>query len=256
MTLTPLDMHLHSCSVLTSAGLRVINISADGESDAVGRGTGPPCLTADDSSVSVPLTGTRPCLLFPTTTMHRLDLRATTSCFNNPLELPRLTYLGLARVSCVSPNFLVFGSLDDGLPNAVVPTDFTRLNLQTRIAMHPQWPSKQVPTVASGGDLYICSRPEVCIFSRKMGILGQDASKLVDCSDVIPAPPTLTPSQAQAFFPLQVNINDVQQSCQSATFPNLPTAPGAALSVPSIVQDPLTDGPCQDDGTNCVLPSA
>ncbi|KAJ7613454.1 manganese peroxidase 1 precursor [Roridomyces roridus] len=68
----------------------------------------------------------------------------------------------------------------------------------------------------------------------KMGILGQDAFKLVDCSDVIPAPPALTPSQAQAFFPPQLNINDVQQSCQSATFPNLPTAPGAVVSVPSI----------------------
>ncbi|KAJ7635374.1 manganese peroxidase 1 [Roridomyces roridus] len=90
----------------------------------------------------------------------------------------------------------------------------------------------------------------------KMGILGQDASKLVDCSDVIPAPPALTPSQAQAFFPPQLNINDVQQSCQSATFPNLPTAPGAAVNVPSIVQDPLTQGPCQDDGTDCVLPAA
>lgn len=68
----------------------------------------------------------------------------------------------------------------------------------------------------------------------KLSILGQDASKLVDCSDVIPAPPALSSSQAQAFFPPGLNINDVQQSCPGTPFPDLPTAPGAAVPIPSM----------------------
>ncbi|KAF8133475.1 manganese-dependent peroxidase [Mycena galopus ATCC 62051] len=87
----------------------------------------------------------------------------------------------------------------------------------------------------------------------KMGLVGQDVSKMVDCSDVIPAPPTLSASQAQAFFPPGLTIKDIEQACASTPFPNLPTAPGAAETVPEIVQDPATDGNCQDDGTGCVL---
>ncbi|KAF8148787.1 manganese-dependent peroxidase [Mycena galopus ATCC 62051] len=87
----------------------------------------------------------------------------------------------------------------------------------------------------------------------KMGLVGQDVSKMVDCSDVIPAPPTLSASQAQAFFPPGLTIKDIEQACASKPFPNLPTAPGAAETVPEIVQDPATDGNCQDDGTGCVL---
>ncbi|KAJ7617071.1 putative versatile peroxidase [Roridomyces roridus] len=68
----------------------------------------------------------------------------------------------------------------------------------------------------------------------KMQILGQDASSLVDCSDVIPAPPALSASQQQAFFPPGLSIKDVQQSCQTAAFPDLPTAPGAAVIIPSM----------------------
>ncbi|KAJ7635383.1 manganese peroxidase 1 precursor [Roridomyces roridus] len=90
----------------------------------------------------------------------------------------------------------------------------------------------------------------------KMGILGQNVSKLVDCSDVIPAPPALTAYQTQAFFPPGLDINDVQQSCESATFPNLPTLPGAAETLAQMTADPLTVGPCQSDGTDCVLPPA
>ncbi|KAF8145601.1 manganese-dependent peroxidase [Mycena galopus ATCC 62051] len=87
----------------------------------------------------------------------------------------------------------------------------------------------------------------------KMGLVGQDVSKMVDCSDVIPAPPPISASQAQAFFPPGLNIHDIEQACASTPFPNLPTAPGAAETVPEIIQDPATDGNCQDDGTGCVL---
>ncbi|KAF8174493.1 manganese peroxidase 3 [Mycena galopus ATCC 62051] len=61
------------------------------------------------------------------------------------------------------------------------------------------------------------------------------------------------PIQAQAFFPPGLSIHDIQQACASTRFPNLPTAPGAAETVPEIIQDPATDGNCQDDGTGCVL---
>jgi hypothetical protein len=104
----------------------------------------------------------------------------------------------------------------------------------------------------------------------KMQVLGQDVSKMVDCSEVIPAPPILAASKAQAFFPPGLTHNDVEQACASTPFPNLPTAPGAREAVPSMyvvplayaapqtdqelrssVQDPATDGACQDDGTGC-----
>ncbi|KAJ7137138.1 Mn peroxidase MNP6 [Mycena epipterygia] len=85
----------------------------------------------------------------------------------------------------------------------------------------------------------------------KMQVLGQDVSKMVDCSEVIPVPPVLSASAAQAFFPPGLTHNDIEQACASTPFPNLPTAPGAAEVVPSIVQDPATNGACQDDGTGC-----
>ncbi|KAF8182198.1 Mn peroxidase MNP6 [Mycena galopus ATCC 62051] len=75
----------------------------------------------------------------------------------------------------------------------------------------------------------------------KLQVVGQDVSKMVDCSDVIPVPPTLSASAAQAFFPPGLTINDVEQACASTPFPNLPTAPGVAETVPEIVQDPATD---------------
>jgi len=87
----------------------------------------------------------------------------------------------------------------------------------------------------------------------KMGLVGQDVSKMVDCSDVIPAPPPISASQAQAFFPPGLTIHDIEQACATTPFPNLPSAPGAAETVPEIIQDPATDGNCQDDGTGCVL---
>ncbi|KAJ7613035.1 manganese-dependent peroxidase [Roridomyces roridus] len=66
----------------------------------------------------------------------------------------------------------------------------------------------------------------------KMQVLGQ--KNLVDCSDVIPAPPPLPAAQAQAFFPAGLTHADVEQACKTTKFPNLPTAPGAAASVPQM----------------------
>ncbi|KAJ7641900.1 putative versatile peroxidase [Roridomyces roridus] len=85
----------------------------------------------------------------------------------------------------------------------------------------------------------------------KMGLLGQDVSKMVDCSDVIPTPPPLAAAAAAAFFPPGLTQNDVESACADTPFPNLPTAPGAAATIPQIVQSPLTAGDCDDDGEGC-----
>ncbi|KAJ7717289.1 manganese-dependent peroxidase [Mycena metata] len=87
----------------------------------------------------------------------------------------------------------------------------------------------------------------------KMQVTGQDVSKMVDCSDVIPEPPALSAAAAAAFFPPGITQNDVEQACATKAFPKLPTAAGSPQAVPSIVQDPATNGACQDDGSDCVL---
>ncbi|KAJ7716902.1 manganese peroxidase 2 [Mycena maculata] len=88
----------------------------------------------------------------------------------------------------------------------------------------------------------------------KMQLLGQDVSKMVDCSEVIPVPPPISASAAQAFFPPGLSNADIEQACADTPFPTLPTAPGAsAITVPEIVQDPTTNGACMDDGSGCVL---
>jgi hypothetical protein len=46
----------------------------------------------------------------------------------------------------------------------------------------------------------------------KMAVLGQDTSKMVDCSDVIPIPKALVGAQAQAMFPAGLNKADVEQA--------------------------------------------
>ncbi|EJD07928.1 manganese peroxidase [Fomitiporia mediterranea MF3/22] len=56
----------------------------------------------------------------------------------------------------------------------------------------------------------------------KMSLLGQDQSKLVDCSEVIPH----SPGHAQnAFFPGNATINDVDAACTQSPFPSLPQDP-------------------------------
>ncbi|KAJ7192621.1 manganese peroxidase 1 precursor [Mycena pura] len=87
----------------------------------------------------------------------------------------------------------------------------------------------------------------------KMQVLGQDTSKMVDCSEVIPIPPPLSAGAAQAFFPPGLSIHDVEQACANKPFPNLPTAPGSPITVANIPQDPATDGACQDNGQDCTI---
>jgi len=85
----------------------------------------------------------------------------------------------------------------------------------------------------------------------KMQNLGQKG--LIDCSDVIPTVIPLPAAQAQAFFPPGLTHSNVEQACATSAFPNLPTAPGAAATLPQIVQNPLTQGDCDDDGTGCII---
>jgi hypothetical protein len=87
----------------------------------------------------------------------------------------------------------------------------------------------------------------------KLQVLGQDVSKMVDCSDVIPAPPPLPSANAKSFFPPGTSQNDIEQACATAAFPSLTVAPHAAPSAVNIVQNPLTNGNCNDDGTGCVI---
>ncbi|KAJ7749386.1 manganese-dependent peroxidase [Mycena metata] len=86
----------------------------------------------------------------------------------------------------------------------------------------------------------------------KMQVVGQDVSKMVDCSDVIPVPPLLPISDLLAFFPPGLSHSNIQQSCLLPFPILLPTKAGAPETVPPIAQDPATDGPCRDDGSGCV----
>jgi hypothetical protein len=86
----------------------------------------------------------------------------------------------------------------------------------------------------------------------KLQVLGQDVANMVDCSDVIPAPPPLAAENANAYFPPGTDQDDVDQSCAVTTFPVLGPAPGnAAAAAIDIVQNPLTNGPCADSGAGC-----
>jgi hypothetical protein len=67
----------------------------------------------------------------------------------------------------------------------------------------------------------------------KLSLLGQTPGDLIDCSSVIPAPPPFT---GFASFPPTLTINDIEQACATAAFPNLPTLPGPPLVVPEIPQ--------------------
>ncbi|KAF7305267.1 Peroxidase [Mycena chlorophos] len=87
----------------------------------------------------------------------------------------------------------------------------------------------------------------------KMQSLGQDVSKMVDCSDVLPPVIPLPGAQQAAFFPSGTDQEDVEQACATAAFPSLPVLPGPLETVASIFQDPATDGNCDDDGSGCVL---
>lgn len=62
----------------------------------------------------------------------------------------------------------------------------------------------------------------------KLAVLGQDTSKMVDCSDVIPVPKPFTGS---ATFPAGLSHADVEQACATSAFPTLKTDPGPVTSV-------------------------
>ncbi|KAJ7628884.1 manganese peroxidase 1 precursor [Roridomyces roridus] len=87
----------------------------------------------------------------------------------------------------------------------------------------------------------------------KMSVLGQ--FNLIDCSDVIPTPPPLPAANARSVFPPGIAHSNVEQACATTAFPNLPTAPGAALTVPQIIQAEGTEGACDDDGDGCAISS-
>jgi len=68
----------------------------------------------------------------------------------------------------------------------------------------------------------------------KMSLLGQNTNNLVDCSSVIPVPPSFTGTAA---FPPTLNNSDIEQACATSAFPTLPTQPGSSpLIVPLIPQ--------------------
>lgn len=56
----------------------------------------------------------------------------------------------------------------------------------------------------------------------KLQVVGQNVANMVDCSDVIPAPPPIPASNAKSFFPNGLGQNDVEQACATAAFPALP----------------------------------
>ena len=65
----------------------------------------------------------------------------------------------------------------------------------------------------------------------KMATLGQDRSKMVDCSDVLPVPKPLTKGP---HFPAGLTIANVEQACAETPFPVLTTDPGPKTSVPPV----------------------
>lgn len=67
----------------------------------------------------------------------------------------------------------------------------------------------------------------------KLSLLGQDVNNLIDCSEVIPVPPTFS---GAATFPPTKTINDIDLSCAESPFPSLDTQPGPALTVSPIPQ--------------------
>ncbi|KAI0256109.1 fungal versatile peroxidase from pleurotus Eryngii [Lactifluus subvellereus] len=65
----------------------------------------------------------------------------------------------------------------------------------------------------------------------KLAVLGQDPTKLIDCSDVIPMP---EPYLGTAHLPAGFSCKDVESSCKLFPFPTLTTDPGPATSVPPV----------------------
>lgn len=80
----------------------------------------------------------------------------------------------------------------------------------------------------------------------KLATLGQDRSKLIDCSDVIPVP---KPLQSKAHLPAGLTMNNIEQAVRGeARFTDLPSHYGffsvlllpSQLSLPTPAQSPLS----------------
>ncbi|GJE95282.1 lignin peroxidase precursor [Phanerochaete sordida] len=70
---------------------------------------------------------------------------------------------------------------------------------------------------------------------RRLTLLGQDASTLVDCSDVIPrAKASPNTGKPFSYFPAGKGMADVEQACAATPFPSLVTLPGPEQSVPPV----------------------
>ncbi|KAJ7489126.1 putative versatile peroxidase [Mycena latifolia] len=65
----------------------------------------------------------------------------------------------------------------------------------------------------------------------KMAIIGQDKTKMVDCSDVIPIP---KPVVGKPHLPAGKSMADIEQACSTSAFPTLTADPGPATSVPPV----------------------
>ncbi|EIN09512.1 manganese peroxidase 1 precursor [Punctularia strigosozonata HHB-11173 SS5] len=62
----------------------------------------------------------------------------------------------------------------------------------------------------------------------KLSVLGHNIEDMVDCSELIPEPPTLTKA---ATFPAGFSHADVEQACATTPFPTLSSDPGPVTSV-------------------------
>ncbi|KZV81813.1 RBPa precursor [Exidia glandulosa HHB12029] len=68
---------------------------------------------------------------------------------------------------------------------------------------------------------------------KKLSLLGQDVSKLTDCSELIGTPPPA--KNAQAFFPAGTNHDLIEQACATQLFPTtLSTVAGRATPIPVV----------------------
>ncbi|KAJ8518056.1 hypothetical protein ONZ45_g4824 [Pleurotus djamor] len=65
----------------------------------------------------------------------------------------------------------------------------------------------------------------------KLATIGQDRSKMIDCSDVIPVPKAVI---GKAHLPAGLSMNNVEQACASAPFPALAADPGPVTTVPPV----------------------
>ncbi|KAJ8520008.1 hypothetical protein ONZ45_g3114 [Pleurotus djamor] len=67
----------------------------------------------------------------------------------------------------------------------------------------------------------------------KLSQVGQDPSKMIDCSDVLQTPPPLI---GTAHFPASLDHRAVEQACAETAFPTLRSDPGPATAVAPIPQ--------------------